>query len=188
MSLSSCLRLLLGCNISTSFYASGLHGVSITACCLILRLALWSCVFTVVIMMTREAGWLCCSQDKKAVDIPKTSNTTAPQKAGYIMEYEHGQIRNGTVAIVGKTCASSRPVMAQSTMSSGAAGALDACAPCMQCNHLACMAAAPHVQKFSLQSGNVHMCAVSMLFLFFFLPTVCESPCNIMIIVLEECA
>lgn len=40
-------------------------------------------------------------RDKKNVDIPKTTNTTAPSMAGYIMEYEHGQVRNGTVVIQG---------------------------------------------------------------------------------------
>lgn len=45
------------------------------------------------------------SQDKKNVDIPKTKNTTAPAQAGYIMEYEHGQVRNGTVVIQGNECA-----------------------------------------------------------------------------------
>ncbi len=61
------------------------------------------------------------------MDIPKTSNTTAPQEAGYIMEYEHGQIRNGTVAIVGKTCARRPPCPVISVC--GAASVLEACVP-----------------------------------------------------------
>ncbi len=44
-------------------------------------------------------------QDKKSVDIAKASATTPPTASGYIFEYEHGQVRNGTAAIVGHTCA-----------------------------------------------------------------------------------
>ena len=39
------------------------------------------------------------------MDVHKTNATTPPATAGYIFEYEHGQQRNGTAAIVGSTCA-----------------------------------------------------------------------------------
>lgn len=103
--------------------------------------------------VNKAAGWRCGLQDKKAVDIPKTSNTTAPQEAGYIMEYEHGQIRNGTVAIVGKTCARRPPCPVISVC--GGASVLEACVPRMLCKQLA---RAPDDQHFSSnQSGHIRI-------------------------------
>ena len=39
------------------------------------------------------------------MDILKATPTTPPTQTGYIFEYAHGEVDNGTVAIVGNTCA-----------------------------------------------------------------------------------
>lgn len=42
-------------------------------------------------------------QDDNNAPIAKATASTPPSEAGYILEYEHGQVRNGTMAIVGST-------------------------------------------------------------------------------------
>lgn len=42
-------------------------------------------------------------QDDNNAPIAKATASTSPSEAGYILEYEHGQVRNGTMAVVGST-------------------------------------------------------------------------------------
>jgi hypothetical protein len=49
-------------------------------------------------------GCGCGVQDDNNVPIAKATASTPPSEAGYILEYEHGQVRNGTLAVVGSTC------------------------------------------------------------------------------------
>jgi hypothetical protein len=42
-------------------------------------------------------------QDDNNVPISKATASTPPAATGYILEYEHGQVRNGTAAVVGST-------------------------------------------------------------------------------------
>lgn len=43
------------------------------------------------------------SQDDNNAPVAKATASTPPSEAGYILEYEHGQVRNGTLAVVGST-------------------------------------------------------------------------------------
>jgi hypothetical protein len=42
-------------------------------------------------------------QDDNNVAIAKATASTPPAGTGFILEYEHGQVRNGTTAVVGST-------------------------------------------------------------------------------------
>ena len=42
-------------------------------------------------------------QDDNNVPIAKATASTPPTGTGYILQYEHGQVRNGTAAVVGNT-------------------------------------------------------------------------------------
>ena len=42
-------------------------------------------------------------QDDNNAPVAKATASTPPSEAGYILEYEHGQVRNGTAAVVGST-------------------------------------------------------------------------------------
>lgn len=52
---------------------------------------------------TEQSAALVHMQDNKSADVAKTTATTPAAQSGYILEYEHGQVRNGTAAIVGST-------------------------------------------------------------------------------------